>query len=341
MTRVSVVIPCRNENAYIRRCVEALIRQTYPSSQLTIIVVDGMSDDGTRDILEELKKENLNLVVLDNQQKVTPVALNLGIQHNQDEVKIILGAHSEVYPDFVSKNVEVLNAHPECDCCGGWWENVYANSESQAIGMAMSSPFGVGDAHYRTSWTEGYVDTVGFGAYRKRVFDAIGYFDEDLVRNQDDDFNYRLTQAGMKIWLSGSIRCKYFVRASFSKLARQQYQYGYWKVFVNRKHGTITTLRQVVPAIFVAYLILLVLFSIIAGSTAFWMGIPLLAYIAIAVVEATRMCLSSKSFVVQIPRICAAFFTLHVGYGLGYLRGIFHFLVLRADPSSESKTITR
>lgn len=341
MTRVTVIVPCRNERDYIERCVEALMNQDYPAHLYTAVVCDGMSNDGTREILEQLKSKYSNLVVLDNPARVTPIALNMGARYNDDEVKIILGAHSEVYPDYVRANVEVLNEHPECNCCGGWFENVYSNEQAAAIGLAMSSPFGVGNAHYRTSFTEGYVDTAGFGAYRKEVFQKLGFFDEELVRNQDDELNYRITNAGMKIWLSHRIRCRYYVRGSFGKLSQQQFQYGYWKVYVNRKHKTITTWRQVIPAAFVAYLGSAVLFLLFTSISAWILLMPLMLYVIVAVVEAARLCTAAKKEMMQIPRVIYSFLVLHLSYGTGYLDGILSFIVMNKKPTDRSKSITR
>ncbi|MFT6715636.1 MAG: GT2 family glycosyltransferase [Saprospiraceae bacterium] len=136
-------------------------------------------------------------------------------------MKIILGAHSKVAPGFIKENVKCLAEQgSEVGCVGGVIDNVYENDTAEIIGLSMSSSFGVGDSYFRTGNKDGFVDTVAFGAYRKEVFDKIGYFDEDLARNQDDEFNFRLLKAGYKIFLTQKIKCEYFVRASFSKLIR-------------------------------------------------------------------------------------------------------------------------
>ena len=256
---ISVVIPCLNEVGYIESTLQSLIRQEDPREPWEVIVADGGSDDGTRMCLDEMSQQHANVRWVDNLLKTTPNALNLGIEEARGDTIIILGAHAEVDTDFLIRNAELLKAHPESGCVGGVVEQVHGSASSRRIGAAMSTPFGVGDARFRTGGASGHVDTVAFGAYRKSVFEEIGLFDSALTRNQDDELNYRLLKSGWRIWFDPRIRSRYHVRSTYPQLLRQYFQYGYWKVFVNRKHGTITTWRQVIPALF-----LMVLF--IAGA---------------------------------------------------------------------------
>lgn len=272
----------------------------------------------------DFAKAHPQFTLLDNVQKTTPFALNLGIKASAAEIVIILGAHSEPDPGFVKKSVESFGIDPAIMCTGGVLENVYENETSRVIGAAMSSSFGVGNAHFRTGNKSGFVDTVAFGAYKREIFDIVGLFDEELIRNQDDEFNFRVTNAGYKIYLNHEIKCRYFVRASFKKLYRQYYQYGYWKVFVNKKHQTITTVRQLIPLFFVLYLFLLVA-SIFTYKIVFLvMSTFGLLYLLLAVVFAVR----SASSAGAVLGVAFTFFILHVSYGLGYLKGIFDFFML-------------
>lgn len=324
MKTVSIVIPCLNEKNYILRCLRSIAEQSYPANLVTTYVCDGMSNDGTRELIMDFAKEHPQFALLDNIQKTTPFALNLGIRQSSGEIVIILGAHSELDPDFVRKSVASFDVDPAIMCTGGVLENVYENSTSRMIGAAMSSSFGVGNAHFRTGNKSGFVDTVAFGAYKREIFDQVGFFDEELIRNQDDEFNFRVTNAGYKIYLNHEIRCRYFVRASFKKLYRQYYQYGYWKVFVNKKHKTITTLRQLIPMFFVLYLMLLVI-SIFTHKLIFLaMSAFGLLYLLLALVFAAR---SAASFT-GLFGVALTFFILHFSYGLGYLKGIFDFFIL-------------
>lgn len=324
MKTVSIVIPCLNEKNYILRCLQSIVAQSYPANLIKTYVCDGMSNDGTRELIMDFAKVHPQFTLLDNIQKTTPFALNLGIKASTAEIIIILGAHSELDVRFVEKSVSSFEIDPAIMCTGGVLENVYENETSQMIGAAMSSSFGVGNAHFRTGNKSGFVDTVAFGAYKREIFDKVGLFDEELIRNQDDEFNFRVTHAGYKIYLNHEIKCRYFVRASFKKLYRQYYQYGYWKVFVNKKHKTITTIRQLIPMFFVLYLMLLVA-SIFTYKIIFLvMSAFGLLYVLLAFLFAAR---SASSFG-TVFGVAFTFFILHFGYGLGYLKGIFDFFIL-------------
>lgn len=324
MKTVSIVIPCLNEKNYILRCLQSIVAQSYRADLISTYVCDGMSNDGTRELIVDFAKTHPQFALLDNVQKTTPFALNLGIKTSTAEIVIILGAHSELDPDFVKKSVESFDIDPAIMCTGGVLENVYENEASRMIGAAMSSSFGVGNAHFRTGNKSGFVDTVAFGAYKREIFDKVGLFDEELIRNQDDEFNFRVTNAGYKIYLNHEIKCRYFVRASFKKLYRQYYQYGYWKVFVNKKHKTITTVRQLIPMFFVLYLGLLVVSIFTCKIIFLAMSTFGLLYLLLALVFGAR---SASSFG-AIFGVAFTFFILHFSYGLGYLKGIFDFFLL-------------
>jgi len=321
---ISIVIPCLNEKKYILRCLQSIAGQSYPAHLITTYVCDGMSDDGTRELIMEFAKAHPQFTLLDNVRKTTPFALNLGIRASAAEIVIILGAHSELDPGFVRKSVESFEIDPAIMCTGGVLENVYENETSRMIGAAMSSSFGVGNAHFRTGNKSGFVDTVAFGAYKREIFAKVGFFDEELIRNQDDEFNFRVTNAGYKIYLNHEIRCRYFVRASFRKLYRQYYQYGYWKVFVNKKHQTITTVRQLIPMLFVLYLILLTASAFVCKALFLGMSTFGLLYLLLAFVFAVRSAFSFGG----VLGVAFTFFILHFSYGLGYLKGIFDFFIL-------------
>ncbi|MBN4072124.1 glycosyltransferase family 2 protein [Flavobacteriales bacterium AH-315-E23] len=321
---ISVVIPCRNEEDYIGDCIKSILSSDYPTEFLEIIVCDGLSDDRTQEIVERVREENGNVKLLLNEQQTTPHALNIGIRKSKGELVIILGAHASLSSEYVSNCVAALNADKSLGCIGGVLTNTYFDRKSEAIAKAMSHPFGVGSAHFRTGRKSGYVDTVAFGAYRREVFDKIGMFDEALTRNQDDEFNYRVLQAGYKIKLDTDISAVYHVRASFGKLFSQYFQYGYWKVYVNKIHRTITTFRQLVPLIFVLFLITFIPLAFLHDIFLKLLVVGLVFYFAGAFVSA----FSSSVHPVQLIRIIASFIILHVSYGFGYLTGLIHFVIL-------------
>lgn len=335
---VSIVIPCRNEENYIARCIDSVLASDYPNDLIEIFVCDGKSDDRTPGIVQEYSGKNPQVKYVVNEKMTTPYALNLGIKQARGNVIIILGAHSELAKDYVSTCVSVLNEKPDVSCVGGVLKNHSEDELTQAIAAAMSSSFGVGSAHFRTGIKSGYVDTVAFGAYRKEVFEQIGHFDEELTRNQDDEFNYRMTKNGMKLWLSNQTSVVYHVRSSFKKLLRQYYQYGYWKVYVNRKHKAITTFRQLIPLFFVLFL----LFGGVLSVFSNWLAVTYSAIIGLYIILAIWVALGAKVSIAYKPSVVLAFLCIHISYGTGYLLGIIDFILLgKIKPSEKQEKLSR
>jgi GT2 family glycosyltransferase len=300
---------------------------------LEVFVADGLSTDKTKEIILNLAEKHPFIHFIENSHQTTPYALNEGIKKSKSDVVIILGAHSEIYPDFISQNILYLNKHPECGCVGGYLDNQYENETARIVGAAMSSVFGVGNANFRIPDKEGFVDTVAFGAYRKEVFEKIGLFDEILTRNQDDDFNFRVTKAGYKIFLSPTIICKYYVRASFEKLYRQYFQYGYWKVYLNKKHKAFLSVRQLVPFLFVSFLTVGLVLSFINEIFIILYLVGVCFYILLAIYFASK----KANKLMSISKIAFTFFLLHWAYGIGYARGLWNFILLNQQPKKEEK----
>lgn len=336
--KISIVIPTFNEQGYIDKCLNSFHNQSIDNSQFEVLVCDGISTDETVSIVSEFEAlANFNCKLLLNKKRKTPYALNLGIKHATGKYITIFGAHAEADVDFCKNIVEFLEVRDDIACVGGILENVYENDVSKTIGKAMSSNFGVGNVHFRTGNFEGEVDTVAFGAYRKEVFEKIGYFDEDLTRNQDDEFNFRLTKSNLKIYLLSKIKARYFVRASYKKLFKQYLQYGYWKVFVNKKHKAVTSIRQLIPPLFVAFLILGFVTSFIHPIVKIIYILILLAYFSMGFYKANQATNNlQNSFMILFT-----FFILHLSYGWGYLKGMFHFILFDRNPTSKQEEISR
>jgi len=334
---LAVVIPCRNEEKYIGKCLDSIISSSYSKAFLEVYVCDGRSEDATASIVKDYSTKHPFIHLLINEDQTTPHALNLGVNATQADYITILGAHAEVSNDYLSLCVSDFEKEENIGCTGGLLINEYEDKASQTIGLAQSSPFGVGDAYFRTGLVSGLVDTVAFGTYKKEVFEDVGLFDSELVRNQDDEFNFRLKKAGYNIYLNSENTCIYYVRASFKKLFNQYWQYGYWKVFVNKKHSTITTLRQLIPALMVlvmGFLFLLSWFHIVFRALFL---LTLVVYLGIGLVFASQKTDSPG----QMTGVIKAFICLHYGYGLGYLKGIWDFIIKRKSPSKNSQSSTR
>lgn len=334
---VCIIIPTRNEVKYIERCLQSIICSTYKKELLKVYVCDGMSNDGTIEIIKQYNSRFPFIHFLENHNLTTPFALNLGINNSDSEVIIILGAHAEIEPDYISHCTEILFSNPEIGCVGGIIENISENSAAEIIGFAMSSSFGVGNAHFRTGAKDGFTDTVAFGAYKRTVVNEIGIFDENLARNQDDEYNFRLTSWGYKIYFSNKIRSKYYVRSSYKNLFKQYYQYGYWKVFVNKKHQTITTLRQLIPMIFVLFLLLFFTGSFFSHFALIIFLLVSSTYILLGLYFGKK----KSNSIFKTIKILFCFLILHISYGTGYLEGVLDFFVLKKNPGKTKMDITR
>jgi succinoglycan biosynthesis protein ExoA len=328
---VSIIIPVRNEATYIERNLAALADQSYPHTCLEVLVMDGQSEDDTRNRVMASAADHTTLGVrlLDNPGRTMPTGFNLGLAASHGAVIIVVGGHCTLASDYVERCVDALE-RTGADCVGGLITTHGETIEAQAIAAAQSSPFGVGGATFRMVGAQaGYVDTVAFGAYRRSIFDRIGVLDEELVRNQDDEFNFRLTQAGGKIWLDPSIRATYYSRSSLRKLWAQYYDYGLYKVRVIQKRGAVPSWRHLAPAALVTSLFLgVVLFGVTRRKVFF---APAVAYLSanLAFSFATGLAVppSGKRLPLpgMLPYMPFAYAILHFAYGLGFLAGIWHW----------------
>ncbi|HPO57840.1 MAG TPA: glycosyltransferase family 2 protein [Anaerolineaceae bacterium] len=249
---VTVIMPIRNEEKYIAGSLEAVLNQDYPAGRMEVLVADGMSTDRTREIVQRMAQGDPRVRLLDNPGRIVPTGLNLALRQARGEIMVRVDGHCIIAPDYVSHCVRLLQ-EGRADGVGGPMETVGEDPLSQTIALAMSSAFGVGGSAFRTvKDRELEVETVPFPAYRMETIRRIGLFDEEQVRNQDDEYNYRLLKHGGRILLSPAIRSRYYSRSSLKKLWRQYFQYGFWKVRVLQKHPRQLRLRQFVPPVFVA-----------------------------------------------------------------------------------------
>jgi len=325
---VSVIVPCRNEILYIESCVRSILKQDLDFANLEVIVVDGMSSDGTREQLNQLTREDGRLKVLNNPRYITPCAMNIGIRESKGQYVAIMGAHNRYAPDYLKQSINVLQETGADNVGGAMICEAYSWLQ-MAIGVAHHHPFSVGGASWHNPNYEGESYTVFGGVYRREVFDAIGLFDEDLVRNQDDELNLRLKKAGGKIWHSPRIKSWYMPRTTFKDLFRQYFEYGFWKVRVIQKHRMLSSFRHLVPGIFVFLLGILPVFFFWRFSTFwFWLGI-LGLYIVINIIVSLKVAFSKNLNV--FPLLPFVFACYHFGYGLGFLRGILDLFYPRRN----------
>ena len=324
---VTVIIPCRNEEAFIERTVGSILKSDYPKDKMEIFVVDGMSDDRTREIIENMRRKDQRVKLLDNIGRVVPHALNIGIKASKADLFTIVGGHAEVPTDFIKNSVDTLFANPEAWIVGGYIENVADGYVANAIAGAMRSPCGVGNAMFRLGDYEGWVETLAFGMHHRWVIDKIGYFDETLVRNQDDDFNARILLGGGKIWMSKSIRSKYYTRSSLKNLWRQYYQYGFWRIRTIQKHKKPASLRQLLPLLLVSSFIVLGGLSFIHVWIYYLFILEVGGYAFGLILGACDV--ARKTGVQYAPLVPFIFLILHFGYGLGMIWGIVRFIIFK------------
>ena len=336
---ISVVIPCRNEKAHIKECIRAIYKCELPErAEINVFVVDGMSDDGTREIVETLKNDYPSLRLVDNKKQLTPFAFNLGIYAGGkvDFVQIV-GARHILSKNYLSRCIKKLETDTATWCVGGRIINEFVNRKGRIISIAMSTSFGMGLGNFRTLERSGFTDTVTSPMYPYWVFEKIGFFDEQLIRNQDDDFNYRITKDGGKIYYEHDISLKYYVRGNLKGLWRQFFQYGYWKVYVNKKHKAVTTMRQLAPPIFVLYLLATSPILMIGNYAMLFGSFPLTVYLLMNVLFSVRFADRSK----DIVQLMFVYPIMHVSYGLGYWKGIFDFMIQNKKPSETQKRLSR
>lgn len=335
---ISVVIPCRNEIEHIASCLSSVFEQEDVPGNFEVIVADGMSEDGTREVLNHLCGVHAGLRVVDNPGRITSAALNTGIRNARGRYIAIMGAHAHYAHDYLKRCLEVADA-TGADNVGGSMNCIGDSKLEKAIAAAHHSPFAVGGARWHNPGYEGPADTVFGGFYRREVFDRIGLFDEKLVRNQDDELNLRLTRAAGKIWHSPRIQSWYHPRASLAALFRQYMQYGYWKVCVVRKHGRPASIRHLVPALFVVALLVLLPLAFFFDAAS-WLGLALIgAYLACDIAASATT--AARSELGQFPILLAVFPCYHFGYGAGFLRGMIDFILLRRAPSEAFTRLTR
>ncbi len=331
---VSIIIPCRNEKQHVHSFIESLLAQSYPSENMEVIVADGMSDDGTRDLLDEICAVHDHVRVVENPKRIVSTGLNIAIMAARNDIILRMDMHTEYAPDYVLKCVETL-MRTSAGNVGGPARTGAKSFLQEAIAAAYHSVFAVGNASFHFHSFEGVVDTVPYGCWRKDTLIKIGLFDEELVRNQDDELNLRLHKFGMKVWQNPAIVSRYYPRDSLRKLFKQYYQYGYWKVKVIRKHGRPASFRHLVPGGFVLTCFLLAALSPAVPFLKWFLAEFLALYALVLLVGSIIISVkSSWSYFPVLPVILA---TYHTAYGVGFLHG---FLTHRMGMSATAESTT-
>jgi succinoglycan biosynthesis protein ExoA len=349
---VTVVVAARNEERFIEACVRSLLAQDEPPGGFEVIVAEGLSDDRTRLVLDRLATEDSRVKVLSNPQQIAAAGWNEAIRQAGGRYIAIMSAHARYPSDYLVRCLE-LAEKLHTDNVGGPAIAEGDGYVQRSNAASHHSVFSVGGASWHSLEYEGRAATVFGGFYRRDVFDRIGMFDEEFVRDSDAELNFRLERSGGTTWQSPAVRSWYTPRSTIGGLFRQYRQFGYWKVRITQKHGRPPALRQYVPAIFVAGLVCLVVGALAGWAAALiWPGAGGAAVIAR---DLLFVSLGSYALVLVVASVTTAgrsgwdllavlpvtFASYHFGYGIGFLSGIWDFVIRKrtqARPSMSALT---
>ena len=325
---LSVIVPIYQEEKYIAKCIDSMLSQDYPKDDLEIILVDGMSKDRTREIVATYTAKYPFIRMIDNPERIAPCAMNRGIKEAKGDVIMRLDAHVYYPKNYFSLLVEKLKELPGAENVGTLCNTLPVNDSitAQSIAAVLSSSFGMGNSHFRVGADkEMEVDTVPFGCFHRSIFDKVGLYDEELVRNQDDELNARIIKSGGKIYLIPQLVCEYYARDTAKKVYKMFYQYGVFKPLVNKKLGSPATVRQFFPLFFVLGLL-------VGPVVCLFLPVLWWAYFAVIMlwfILATSFSLKDSKNLKRILTQNWIYFVVHFGYGWGYIVGIYKILFHR------------
>lgn len=336
--RISIVIPCRNEVSTIGDIIRFLLERT--GKDCEIIVADGKSDDGTKDLLDSIASRERRVSVINNPRMHTSSGLNAAIRRARGEFIIRMDAHTRYADDYVEKSIETLEATGADNVGGPQLAESSKGYIEGAIAAACHSPAAVGGSRIHDPYFEGPTDSVIYGCWRRSIFSRIGYFDEELIRNQDGEHNRRISRNGGIIWQTPMIRSWYRPRDRIFSVAKQYAQYGYWKAHEIRKSGRIDSPRHIIPGLFVFTIL-----SLVAGSFFSALAITILViitalYMLFTVASAMHLCITSGEWR-YLPMIPLVFAAMQAGYGYGFLGGAIDFWIIRRSGRTDFKSLTR
>ena len=329
METVSVVIPCYNEERFIGNALEQLAHQFEPE-RYEIIVVDGLSNDNSRAVIEDFRRRRpqVSVSLVENPARNIPTALNLGVAAAKGSVIARMDAHAAPSDGYIRRCVEVLETTGKAGVVGMPCL-VRAGADTpvaRAIAAAVSHPFGIGDAKYRLGAggpPQEAVDTVAFACFRKSLWQELGGFNEALLTNEDYEFNYRVRQSGRDVILDRGGHCDYFARTTIAKLAAQYWRYGRWKAQMVRLQPGSIKLRHLVAPVFVLSLIVLALLAVFWTPARWLLLVELAVYLFAALAAGwhttRRTDRGGFGLVLLMPLVFA---TIHLSWGMSFLLGL-------------------
>lgn len=323
LPRITAVIPCRNEEKHLGHCLESIVANGYPMDRLEVLVTDGMSEDGSRKIVADFHKRFPQIRLVDNPRKILAAAWNVGVKAAKGEIVFAMNAHAKVEEGYFKRCIEYLRSYG-ADCVG---PVIITHPQDETfagklIAAAISHPFGVGNSRFRTGASEPtWVDTVHMGGYRREVFEATGYYNEELVRSQDIDFHVRLSQAGGKILLVPEIKVHYYTRSNLKMFLKFGFINGYWATRPYCFGAFVAGLRHLVPMFFFLSLALPLLASFWVPQAAMLPVLILTAYFTLAIGASVQQAIRKRNlaYAIFMPLV---FFAVHLPYGIGSTAGM-------------------
>ncbi|SHH94319.1 Glycosyltransferase, catalytic subunit of cellulose synthase and poly-beta-1,6-N-acetylglucosamine synthase [Clostridium collagenovorans DSM 3089] len=322
---VTAIIVFRNEEKYIERCFKSFIEQSYFKDKYEIILIDGESDDNSNYIIEKLIEKNNSGVEIryyKNPKRSLASGWNMAIKSAKGEYVVRIDAHGYADKDFIKNSVDTMLNMNDVACVGGSLNTECYTGMGKRIAMVLSSPFGVGNSKFRYSQKAEYVDTVAFGLYRKSIFDKVGYFDENLKRNQDNDMHRRIKEAGYKFYLNPSIKSTYISRDSVKGFLNQAWQNGKWNMKVLRNGFKTLNLRHIIPLMFVLNIILLLMLGIKIKIMRYILIFIIILHFILGIIFS----IYKTNRLLDIVLMPIMFISLHISYGLGSIRGLFELI---------------
>ena len=321
---ITFILPIFNEEKTIEATLDSIITQK-TSHLFEILIADGRSNDNTRNIIEKKRKIFSRIKLIDNKKKIVSVGFNLALSISRGNIIIRVDGHSKIDENFIENCIKVFN-QVNADCVGGPTKHLSSSNIGNIIRIAQTSDFGSGGVRFRKGISTGqYVNTVAFGAYKRSVFKKIGGYDEELIRNQDDELNSRLIQNNGKIWIDPSIKSSYYTRSSLFSFAKQYFQYGFYKVRVMQKRGSVSSIRHIVPSIFVSIFLTFFILRYLNIQNSL-IDLVMIIYFTFNMVFSLKFTFKNNFSLISWISLFFTYFIMHFSYGLGTLIGFIYYL---------------
>ena len=318
---VAIVIPTLNEERFISRCLNSIIKQTYEFEKMDVMIIDGGSNDKTKDIVTEYQKSLQNIRFIENKKKIQSVAFNIGLKKSTAPYIIRLDAHAEYDSKYISLCIENLKQDEKRGNVGGRCNILPFNQSvwAQTNAILNHSRFGIGGAAFRVSNEAHNTDSVPFGAFPRKIIEKIGGMREDLPRGEDNEYNSRIRKAGYKIFFDPNIISSYFARPTLGASCKQMYANGNSIGYLYYIDREAIGIRHLVPLLFVVSGLFSIIISVLWSPFCYVFCGGLALYL---IADAMASIMGAKDNVKCTLPLFILFFCVHVSYGMGTIAGL-------------------